>query len=635
VTTRTTSHSDIFRAPSLAPHVPDADDLGKMNRNNQHPAIGRLPTNDSFPPFHNFQRRASQASIASASSAEERLRWRSHPNVATPHADLTAQNPFDDPSLAIPSPQLSRGDDRVDLSHDVQKQIHQEEEEGEYQGPEHERTDSNSTEKSHESNHADPRTCAIVASTQRSLQEVQQPDPHERRQKLSFKERIRHFTWTWFCLTMATGGIANVLYTVPFRFPGLYAIGCLFFILNIVLFLFNVVMISCRFYFYPRTFKASFLHPTESLFIPAAIVSFGIILINISQYGVDMAGVGWWLERGMIVLFWMDCGLAVCFSIGIYLLMWSTTTFTISQMTPIWIFPAYPLLIIGPHAGNLAPKVEDPGISLTIILTGYVIQGIGFLVSLMIYAAFIYRLMTQKLPKESMRPGMFISVGPSGFTVAGVIMMGQELPKTVPSDFMGEGNGELAGKVGMICANYLGLWLWGLALWFFFVSVGAHWSCARRGKMDFAMTWYSFIFPNTALTTATFAIARALNGNKPIEYVGCAMTIALICMWFFVVFMNVRAVIIRQILWPEKQEDRTEGGWKQQSAEEQQRRQREGELADGGESLRGRAWSRAQTIRRRTGLGGDEGEVAQGPALERSLTDGGARRKRQWSFVGR
>ncbi|CAN9097341.1 unnamed protein product [Alternaria alternata] len=590
-----------------------------MSRNAQNL---RLPTNDSFPPFSNVQRPASSSSTASVSSAEERLQWRSHPNVATPFADPSFQNPFDDPNLALASP-LSR-DEPEGLANDVQKQIQREEEEEEYHGDANERTDTTSTEKTDESVRQNPR--ALTAVTSRSTKHsARGADVPEDRKTLSFKERIRHFTWTWFCLTMATGGIANVLYTVPFRFHGLYALGCIFFIFNIVLFLFNVAMISCRFYFYPRTFKASFLHPTESLFIPAAMVSFGIILINVSQYGVDMAGVGEWLERCMIVLFWMDCGLAVCFSIGIYLLMWSTTTFTISQMTPIWIFPAYPLLIIGPHAGNLAPKVEDPTISLTIILTGYVIQGIGFLVSLMIYAAFIYRLMTQKLPKESLRPGMFISVGPSGFTIAGVVMMGQELPKTVPSDFMGEGNGELAGKVGMICANYMGLWLWGLALWFFFVSVGAHWSCARRGKMDFAMTWYSFIFPNTALTTSTFAIARALNGNKPIEYIGCAMTIALIAMWFFVIYMNVRAVVIRQILWPEKQEDRTEGGWKQQSAEEQQRRQRERELADGGESMRGRAWSRARTFTRR------EGQGTGMPTLERSQTDAGAR-KRGWSF---
>lgn len=87
-----------------------------------------------------------------------------------------------------------------------------------------------------------------------------------------------------------------------------------------VLFLFNVSMISLRFYWFPKTFKASFLHPTESLFIPAAVISFGTILINISQYGVGKTGD--WLENTMIVLYWCDCGLAICFSVGIYLIMY-------------------------------------------------------------------------------------------------------------------------------------------------------------------------------------------------------------------------------------------------------------------------------------------------------------------------
>lgn len=157
--------------------------------------------------------------------------------------------------------------------------------------------------------------------------------------KIAWKQRIKHFTWTWFTMTMATGGIANVMYVVmyavawrrrvdtlrrhsipqPFRIPHLYALGAIFFILNIVLFLFNIAMISTRFYLYPSTFRASFVHPTESLFVPAAIISFGTILINITQYGIGRTGS--WLENTMVVMFWIYCTLAVLFSCGIYLLM--------------------------------------------------------------------------------------------------------------------------------------------------------------------------------------------------------------------------------------------------------------------------------------------------------------------------
>ena len=127
-------------------------------------------------------------------------------------------------------------------------------------------------------------------------------------------------------------------------------------------------------------------------------------------------------------------------------------------MTPIWIFPAYPLLIIGTHAGILSSQLRQSR-ALVIIIGGFTAQGIGFMVSLMIYSAFIYRLMTQKLPKESLRPGMFVSIGPSAFTVAGVVNMASNLHRALPEDFMG--NGPMAALVLRIVANWLGIWLWG------------------------------------------------------------------------------------------------------------------------------------------------------------------------------
>lgn len=127
-------------------------------------------------------------------------------------------------------------------------------------------------------------------------------------------------------------------------------------------------------------------------------------------------------------------------------------------MTPIWIFPAYPMLIIGPHAGILSSKL-DPTLSLDIIIGGATIQGVGFLVSLMVYSAFIYRLMSQKLPRENVRPGMFVSVGPSAFTVAGIVNMAAQAERCFPVDFMG--NGAIAANVIKVVANFACLWLWG------------------------------------------------------------------------------------------------------------------------------------------------------------------------------
>lgn len=171
-------------------------------------------------------------------------------------------------------------------------------------------------------------------SEKKGSQGAHEPSPG----RLSWRSRIRHFTWAHFTLTMATGGIANVLdngekrakgcslvyyaklKTVPFKFQGLETIGIVVFLFNIVLFVTTWSLLLARFYYYPYTFKASFLHPTESLFIPASVVSFGTILVNISQYGPDHTG--FWLREAVGVLFWINAALAVALSAGIYLILY-------------------------------------------------------------------------------------------------------------------------------------------------------------------------------------------------------------------------------------------------------------------------------------------------------------------------
>lgn len=400
-------------------------------------------------------------------------------------------------------------------------------------------------------------------------------------ESLTLRQRLKHVTWAWFTLVMATGGVASTLHAgmrarrlqrtqlttaVPFRFTGLWTIGVIFFVANIVFYVIIWAMIICRFCFYPYTFRASFVHPTESLFAPAVAVSFGTILINIVEYGFGEVGI--WLNRAVLILFWFDTALSIVLSISIYLTLWSSTHFTIDRMTPIWIFPAYPLLIIGPHAANLSARLAQPNEAIQVIVGGFTVQGIGFLVSLTVYAAFVYRLMTQKLPAESLRPGMFVSVGPSAFTASGIIGMASNLEDIfakLPTGRYMDVDGPLAASILRLVANWMALWLWGLAIWFFFVSLLANIVCFRRGAhMPFAMTWFSFIFPQTALTTATFRVANAFD-IQPLKILGCVMTVILILVWALVVTRMVLAIYTKQILWPEKGEDKSEGGFKGQT----------------------------------------------------------------------
>lgn len=67
----------------------------------------------------------------------------------------------------------------------------------------------------------------------------------------------------------------------------------------------------------------------------------------------------------------------------------------------------------------------------------------------------------------------------------------------MPPTFLGTPH--VAAIIKVVCV-LVSLWLWGLAMWFFIVCVGSLWKYTRPGSsMPFQMTWWSFVFPNTAL----------------------------------------------------------------------------------------------------------------------------------------
>lgn len=63
------------------------------------------------------------------------------------------------------------------------------------------------------------------------------------------------------------------------------------------------------------------------------------------------------------------------------------------------------------------------------------------------------------------------------------------------------------------------------------------------------MTWWSFVFPNTALVTATFALGKALD-SEGLNIFGCVMTGLLVLVWMLVFGVMLWCLWTRDLLWP-------------------------------------------------------------------------------------
>ncbi|RGP80830.1 malic acid transport [Fusarium longipes] len=354
------------------------------------------------------------------------------------------------------------------------------------------------------------------------------------KRRVGLRDRIACYQWTYFTLTMSTGGIANILHSLKWTAPWLRGVGLFFFFFNIILFVMNCVLI----------------YQMESLFISASVVSIAVILINTCQYGIPYTGP--WLLNTMEWVFWVYAALSVSVSAFLYLILWSTLVFPVHTMTPTWVFPAYPLLLNAPFAANLIAAADSSGHELTVntvsmALGATAIQGTGCLIAFMISSAFIYRLMTQKLPRDNQRPGIFMSIGPYGFTAAGIAQLGSQAHLLVPENFLGTPH---VADIIKVISILVSLWLWGLAMWFFLVCVGALWKYTRSGHhMPFQMTWWSFVFPNTALVTATSVMGKIFDNNG-LHIFASTMTVAIIIVWIIIFARMCWSLKTKKLLWP-------------------------------------------------------------------------------------
>ncbi|KDN66312.1 putative C4-dicarboxylate transporter/malic acid transporter [Colletotrichum sublineola] len=380
-------------------------------------------------------------------------------------------------------------------------------------------------------------------------------------EKISVRDRIRHFTFAWYTLTMSTGGIALLLGVTPHRFRGLDTIGLVVFLIDIV-FIFLITAALClRFFYFRKTPAKIITNPSEFLFIPTFFLSLAATLFNIQHYAVPKCGP--WLIVALKVCFWLYLGATFFLSVGMYhLLFTGRRRLSLDTMTPAWILPIFPVMLSGTLAAFFAPS-QPPEQAAAMIGAGLAAQALGFLISAFMYAIYISRLMTIGLPVQ--RPGMFIAVGPPSFTAAALVSMGAQAPRLISTadSFIPESLHSAAYLAGLenpvtvalavrAMALFSAVFVWGLSFWFFALACLA--TVVGMPDHSFHLSWWSFVFPNVGFAVATIRIGLAC-GSEGLLWFADVFTVILVAVWLYVGFCCTRAVIRKKLVWPGRDED--------------------------------------------------------------------------------
>ena len=345
------------------------------------------------------------------------------------------------------------------------------------------------------------------------------------------------YTWAWFLMPMTTLGLSTLLDAQRqiFNFNGLYTIGVIVYIIGLVEFVFLFTARFILFCLHKDSLWTSLQEPGEAMFFAT---------FWISTYGIISGGVVFAspnpntsLAEAFYAFFWIYLICALLVGMGLHLLIFHERHLEERNMTPAWLLPVLPIILIGVSAGDIVLFL-NPTESCPVLVAGLLCSSMGFLLSLPMAALYLNRLFISGFPDPDTRPGMMIAVGPPTYTPLAYL----KLAKALSNNYACFGAQLYAVEVIQDFTLFFAIGVFGMAVFFLFMALCAN---VRRAKsMKFHLTWYGFVFPNVGLLSTMGIIAQELSsdGVKSVTSVGTAILSAV---WVFVTLMHLGSILKR------------------------------------------------------------------------------------------
>ncbi|KAJ5778946.1 C4-dicarboxylate transporter/malic acid transport protein [Penicillium paradoxum] len=340
---------------------------------------------------------------------------------------------------------------------------------------------------------------------------------------------LDRFTWANFTCTQSTGGVAILLSETPHQFRGLQTAGIVVFILNLVLFvLFTTAIIS---YF------------TGSLWL-----SMATIIICMQRFGAPHAGP--WVIVAVRVLFWIYAAITLAYNIVIFVVMFVVCPLEPGTMSPPMFLMIFNAMLTGTVASSIA-AYQPLSQRMAIIVAGIAFQGLGWMLCTLFLPLFVGNMLINGLGPANQRPGLFISVGSSGYTIVALI----GCAKAIPDEYGYFAKHPTASETLNVMALWIGIFLWLFTFWLFAIALVAHLpiliskcdNSMSQPQMMFILPWWAIVFPNVGFTIATIRIGEELESNA-IAWVATVMTILVFAAWLMDLSLHLKSIFQKRIM---------------------------------------------------------------------------------------
>ncbi|MDQ0512946.1 TDT family transporter [Ancylobacter amanitiformis] len=335
---------------------------------------------------------------------------------------------------------------------------------------------------------------------------------------------VRNFTPNWFTVTMGTGALALVLNQLPIEVPGLHAVACGLWMLNIGLFAGFSLLYLARWVLFPEEAARIFHHPVMSMFFGAIPMGLATIVNGFLAFGPPLIG-----PQALAIahgLWWCDAALAVACGLVIPYLMFTRQEHSIETMTAVWLLPVVACEVAAASAGLLAPHLPATEGFLVLVL-GYVLWACSVPLAMSILVLLVLRLVLHKLPPRDMGASAWLALGPIGTGALGLLLLGDDAPSIFAANGLAS-VGEVARGLGIIG----GILFWGYGAWWLALAVLKTQRYLREG-MPFNLGWWGFTFPLAVYTLATLALGR-MTGLGLFTVSGIGLAVCLSTFWVIV-----------------------------------------------------------------------------------------------------